>query len=68
MKTYQIGTTHYAEVNGMTAVGNSKEDAVVRLTRVQNELTRRSLAYPLALAYAKQGKLQEAYKVIGGGE
>lgn len=67
MKTYQIGGIHYAELNGMRALGHTKAEAVSILSRTVAELERRSMAYPLAEAYAKQGKLKEALNIVAGG-
>ncbi len=66
MKTYQIGGIHYAEQDGMRALGSSRAEAISILCRTLAELERRAMAYPLAEAYAKHGKVKEALRIVTG--
>jgi hypothetical protein len=49
----------------MTFTGETREEAEAMRDRVMGRQARLERAYPLALAYAKRGKLEEAFKVVG---
>jgi hypothetical protein len=60
-----ITAVHRITEGDMTFTGETREEAEAMRDRIKAYHARLERAYPLALAYAKRGKLEEAFKVVG---